>query len=105
MRGLKHPERENEKFFSFFKILQEFAQKHGAIFFIDSGEGRELFTDTLEGENLSGWLIPINKADEFEKFWKSTSDNSTLFGTRWDDMFRFAIWSMDNGNLSIEFKE
>lgn len=67
MRGLKYPE--SEKFENYFTLVQATMYKTNHIFFLDAGDGNEFETDGLEGENLLGWAIPINMADEFEAKW------------------------------------
>ncbi|MDD6298603.1 hypothetical protein [Hornefia butyriciproducens] len=97
MQGLRTLE--GKKFETFFKIVQDEALTGGKIFFLDSGEGQEFETDDMEGENLSGWLVPIEKAYEFEKqFIKRDIDNE-----KWDDFFSFARWSWSNQQITITF--
>ena len=67
MRGLKYPE--SEKFENYFTLVQATMNKTNHVFFLDAGDGNEFETDALEGENLLGWAIPINMADEFEAKW------------------------------------
>ena len=38
-------------------------------FFMDCSEGREIETDEISGEDISGWLIPMSQVLEFEKEW------------------------------------
>jgi hypothetical protein len=78
---------ETSKFLSFFAIVQDAAREKDCEFFLDAGDGREFETDTLEGEDLMGWLIPKNKIADFEKEWESgaVSDN-------WSDFYVWAIW-------------
>lgn len=63
-----------DKFDAFMEIVQSEARKKGARFFISSGEGHELITETLECEDLFGWLIPLDREKEFisEKSKKSS---------------------------------
>ncbi|MFR5772755.1 MAG: hypothetical protein ACLUE7_05530 [Lachnospirales bacterium] len=75
-------------------------QKAISIFFLDSGEGRELFTDNLEGEDLSGWLIPKSQAEEFENLWKQKGDL-----TKWNDFVCFAVWEKEDDDIKIYFRK
>ena len=87
MRGLRT--QEGQKFEKFFALIQNEAMNEKKVFFLDSGEGQEFETDEMEGENLSGWLVPVKEADEFEKqFIKWDIDNE-----KWDDFYSFARWS------------
>ena len=98
MRELRTQESEN--FERFFKIVREAAEKEGCIFFVDCGEGRDIITDKLEGEDLSGWLIPKILADEFEIEW--LKDDVSV---KWNKHWRFAIWNDLNDTINVEFKE
>lgn len=53
---------ESKEFEKFFNIVRSEADKQNSIFFCGCGEGRELFTNDMEGEDLMGWLIPKEKA-------------------------------------------
>jgi hypothetical protein len=89
---------ENEKFERFFQLIRDAAASKNAIFFVDCGEGRELFTDSMEGEDLSGWLIPQSEADRFQpEFDKGEVSD------RWDSFMRMAVWSQSSGRVSIQF--
>jgi len=90
---------ENKEFERFFEVVRKEAEKEGSVFFVESGEGREIITDDMDGEDLSGWLIPRNEADEFEKEWKKNDVTG-----KWNKFFRFAIWNEGNGKISISFK-
>lgn len=90
---------ESEKFERFFAFVRKEAEKIGAVFFIDCGEGREHVTDKMEMEDLSGWLIPMEKVNDFEK---EFYDNEV--SGKWNSFVRFAIWSMNGDQLRIEFQ-
>ena len=97
MRGLRT--QEGQKFEKFFALIQNEAMNEKKVFFLDSGEGQEFETDEMEGENLSGWLVPVKEADEFEKqFIKRDIDNE-----KWDDFFLFVRWSWSNRQIKITF--
>lgn len=98
MKGLRT--QEDAKFERFFALIQEFAEKQGAVFFLDNGDGRDLILDDMEGEDLSGWLIPLSKADEFERTWKENE----IIGDEWDEFFVFAVWK-NNGGLKVDFQK
>ena len=94
---------ESSKFERFFEIVREEARRHNAVFFCDCGEGRDIITDSIEGEDLSGWLIPISDADNFEKVFKM---NSRSAFDDWAEFICFAIWSQtEDGTINIEFKK
>ena len=52
MKGLRS--QESEKFNRFWDLVQDEAATQGCVFFGDCGEGRDLVTEELEGENFSG---------------------------------------------------
>ena len=96
MRGLRT--QDTSKFEKFFSIVQDAALKKDCVFFLDAGDGREFETDSLEGEDLMGWLIPKDKANDFEQEWEAwdVSDD-------WSEFFAWAIW--DNAdNPQIQFQ-
>lgn len=101
MQGLKT--RESKAFEKFFQVIQDAAMKKNAVFFGFAGEGRDIVTDTLEGEDFSGWLIPTDKVDEFEAEWNVS--NSFKHLERWSDYFIFAIWEEKNGEIKINFEK
>ena len=68
MRGLCTSE--GEKFKNFFALVQEEVKKKDAIFFLESGDGRDFEYGDLDCADLCGWLVPEAEADEFEAIWK-----------------------------------
>ena len=91
---------ENDNFLNFFNIVQKYAEKKNSAFFLFCGEGNNFEAETLDGENLSGWLIPMDKVEEFGKLYHADADLDD-----WADYFLFAIWSGNKNNPTIEFKE
>ena len=91
---------ENDKFLNFFDIVQKYASKKNSAFFLFCGEGNNFETETLDGEDLSGWLVPMDRLNEFEELYHADADLDD-----WADYFIFAIWSGDKNNPVIEFKE
>ncbi|MBE6598912.1 MAG: hypothetical protein E7638_05670 [Ruminococcaceae bacterium] len=89
MQGLRT--QETNKFKKFFSIVQDAAKKNGCVFYLDAGDGRDFETDSLEGEDLMGWLIPERMAEEFEPIWKRG-----LVSDDWSEYFGFAIWENQN---------
>ena len=101
MRGLKT--HESDKFKRFWAKIQEQAACEGCVFFGFSGEGRDFETDDMEGEDFSGWLIPVNAADSFERKW--LEGDPALFELEIDGgRFTYAIWVEKGCSISIEFK-
>ena len=98
MRGLR--KRESVEFERFFAIVQKEARSRNCVFFADAGDGIDVLLPGIEGEDMSGWLIPNNRADEFESQWE-TQTSSEL--DEWDDFFTFAEWKLEQGNLTITF--
>ncbi len=89
---------EGEKFERFFELVQKEALKQGKVFFLDSGEGHDFDNGFMEGENISGWLIPTEKADEFEKEYMKIHDDPE----GWYDYFCWAEWENEE-NPKITF--
>ena len=94
MTGLKT--QESKEFVAFFKIVQAEALKENKIFFLDAGDGRDINLPGISGEDLMGWLIPIDMADDFKKYWLLDDVNDD-----WSDYFMFAIWEKDEDEIKI----
>lgn len=97
MTGLKT--QESKEFIAFFKIVQAEALKENKIFFLDAGDGRDINLPGISGEDLMGWLIPIDMADDFKKYWMLDDVNDD-----WSDYFMFAIWEKDEDEIKIRFE-
>lgn len=97
MQGLRT--QENEKFNKFWNLVQHTANKQGKIFFCDCGEGREFFREDMEGEDLRGWLIPLDKSNEFEPEWLKNNVSE-----EWIDSLCWAEWKATDNMITVEFK-
>lgn len=96
MQGLRT--QETNKFEKFFAIVQDAAKKKNCVFFLDAGDGRDFETESCEGEDLMGWLIPKDNVRDFEREWEKgdVSDD-------WSNNYVWAIW--DNAdNITIKFE-
>ena len=91
---------ENDKFIKFFNIVQNYAAKINCIFFLDTGEGHDYTSDDLICQDLSGWLIPKTSSSEFEKDYLKYNNLDN-----WDNHYKFAVWNIENSNISIDFKK
>lgn len=98
MRGLRT--QETEKFNRFFALIQAEAKKRDSVFFADAGDGNDFETAELEGETMMGWLIPSEKAGEFEPLWKESAVDDL-----WSGFYLWAVWSTDGNNIKIRFEE
>ncbi len=98
MRGLR--KREDIKFEKFFEIVQAAAKRKGCAFFLDCGEGRDLETEDLSGEDLSGWLIPESKAGQFEKEFLGSNIREV-----WNEFIAFATWRSGPNGINISFQQ
>lgn len=90
---------EGKKFELFFELVQREANKQGAVFFLDHGGGNEFENDTIEGEDLCGWLIPLREASYFLEKFMSHSDLN-----EWSQYICWAFWSGSKNNLKISFE-
>lgn len=73
----------------------------GYLFVLDSGEGREVYIESLKlyGENLSGWLIPIEFKNEVIELRRSSGSMK-----KYEAFYCFAVWEKDTeGNISVSF--
>ena len=89
---------EGDKFLKFWELVQSTAQRQNKKFFMDTGEEREFFREDMEGEDLRGWLISLDKANEFEKHWLN---HETL--DEWEDNICWAEWEENNGKMTVSF--
>ena len=89
-----------EKEINFFNLLQYSAKEHNAQFFIDTSEGHDLETPDLYCEDMSGWLIPLDKAEEFFADVQMGDENSL---DKWQQFFVFARWLESDEGIKIEF--
>ena len=97
MEGLRTPE--NAKFLVFFRLVQKAAGHLGKIFFLDCGEGHPFEDETIECEDLSGWLVPQEEADEFGKIFYAEKE----IPAKWDSCGTFVSWEIINGQIAIFF--
>lgn len=95
MQGLRT--QENSDFIRFFEMVQNEAHKHKSVFFLDCEEGDDGIVGNTQVCRLSGWLIPQNRASEFESVWKKEMEDDT-----WADFFCFVDWKDEDG-LKITF--
>lgn len=102
VRGIRFAETtEDERFMRFFSIVQNAASQLNAVFFMDCGDGHDLITDEIDCEDLVGWLVPLDAADDFEPLWAARD---------WDamsdeqvDLMVTAEWSGESGDISVRF--
>lgn len=102
MQGLR--KQEDAEFEAFMEIVQRTAKEKGCVFFVDSGEGNDVSLSGIEGEDLSGWLIPFSVVDEFEPLFKASKRFKDI-PQKYGDYFRFAKWSLKSGKISIHFSD
>lgn len=97
MQGLRT--QEGAKFERFFSLVEKEAGKKDAVFFLDSGEGRDFESDEMEGENLSGWLVPNSEAKKFETAYMERADLS-----EWIDSYAWASWENKDGEIVVNIE-
>ena len=95
LRGLRT--NENPKFRKYFDMVQKKAEAVHCVYFLDCGQGREIITEELDCEDISGWLVPTDKADECEKDYMNFADMD-----KWDDWYTWAEWDNTDG-LKVNF--
>lgn len=97
MKGLRT--QESEKFNRFFALIQKEAEKQHAVFFADAGDGNPFETPTMEGEEMMGWLIPSEKAEEFTGPWKKGKVDDA-----WSDFYTWAVWERIGDEIKVHFE-
>ena len=98
MLGLRM--QEEKDFENFFTIVQNTAKKQENVFFCDDCLGDEFTLGNLEGDCMTGWLIPLDEAERFEKVYLANKINSKI----WDNKYVLARWHINNGIVSITFE-
>ena len=53
----------------------------------------------MEGEELTGWLIPFDKAIEYELIWKVHQEDD-----KWIDYFVFVYWEERDQKIVVRFE-
>lgn len=91
----------SNKFDAFIELVQKEVRKKNSRFFISSGEWHDLITETVEGEDLFGWLIPLDRTTEFI----SEKSGNHFCEEKWERFEIFAIWKLENGIVSVHFQE
>lgn len=103
MFGLKT--QESQKFGRFWQLIQDTANNRNCAFFGFAGEGRDFETCEMEGEDFSGWLVPLAQVSAFEAAWSMPStDFETLENAFPEARFVFVIWTNCNGTISVTFQ-
>lgn len=100
MLGLRtQRDNDDKEFCRFFEVVQQAASEQGCVFFLDTAECRMGTIGDIDCEELSGWLVPNEKVDDFKKVWEAWGDVDGDF----NDLFCFTEWSDNNGAVRIEF--
>ena len=89
----------NEAEASYFRAVQDFvAKEEDGVFFIDCEEGKSVIEPDFYASDLSGWIIPADRADEFEAHWPPDDYYDAL----WRDSYVFIRWGIeDDGRLDF----
>ncbi|MDO5036943.1 MAG: hypothetical protein Q4E37_01415 [Tissierellia bacterium] len=82
MRGLRT--KEDKKFLKYFEKVQECAKLKESVFFLDFGECNDTTFKDMIIDELFGWLIPFDKAEEFEILFNEENVS--------DDWDRYCCW-------------
>lgn len=89
---------ESEKFIKYFELVQDAARLKNCVYYLDAGDGRDFENDLYEGEDLMGWLIPMDVVPQFEQEW-----NNGDVSDEWSRFYTWAIWSTPD-NPTVEFE-
>lgn len=100
--GIARDSDESAGFIKYMHAVQDAAAEQGMAFFVEAGDGNEFELDDIEGEDLSGWLVPLEKAEEFQELcWAGDFKACNAFEGA---VSCFAEWEIEESGLSIEFK-
>ena len=94
---------EDQKSINAFKLAQESAQTNNSVFFFEAGDGHELITKNLWLEDMWGWLIPKEKADEFNELFINFDNALKEDNSPWWDYFLCAEWEKTKEGFQYKF--
>lgn len=101
VRGIIEAEQE---FLDFFAMVQEEASKLGRVFFIQDQEGHDHVLPGLYLAEMDGWLVPEDRADEFEAIWLEESGHPR--SEEWDEFYVCEDFTVaDDGKIRIFFDD
>ena len=106
MLGLRKDE--GFRFNKYFEEVQKEARKSGCIYYADCGEGKDGETKDMDLEDMFGWLIPIERAKEFEKVWLHNDKKLWSDDYNWDDYCTWLDWEIldaETNEIRIIFKK
>lgn len=82
-------------FLKFFACVQERASQDGNVFFLDVVQGNDRFWKEMHISELSGWLIPSDKATAFENDFSSYNEWKDGM---WNDFYTWLEWDIEDEN-------
>lgn len=100
IRGLRT--QEPSDFVKFFERVQERAIQDGNVFFLDTAQGNDLSWEDMDVTDLSGWLLPSDRASEFEIDF--VKHNEWKDG-KWNDFYTWLEWDIVDDKLMLEFNQ
>ncbi len=98
MQGLR--KQEDKGFENFFEFVQKCAKNRNSVFFCDTAQGDEFSLNDMDGDSLTGWLIPADEAPNFERIFLAGTINEHV----WINNYVLVNWHIKNGKLSITFE-
>ncbi len=99
MLGLRT--KEDPKFEKYMELVQKAAKKQGCAFYLECEDGNDASFDDMDVSELTGWLVPEDKALEFEAVWLLWKEDDT-----WIDYYRSVVWSQDKkGRIHVKFEK
>lgn len=99
MLGLRT--KEDPKFEKYMELVQKAAKKYGCAFYLECEDGNDASFDDMDVSELTGWLVPEEKALEFEAVWLLWKEDDT-----WIDYYQSVLWSRDKkGLIRVRFKK
>lgn len=88
---------EDSRFINFFEQIQEKAKQLNSVFFLNCGEGHSSFEDDIICTDCSGWLVPLDVLDDFQKDYESFNDSD-----KWDEFSAWVTWKISQSSLDID---
>ncbi len=76
-------------------------KNQGKVFFLECEDGHDASFEDMDVAELTGWLVPEDKASEFEAIWLAWKEDDD-----WIDFYRSVVWERSQfGEIKVIFEE
>lgn len=89
---------ESPEFTEFIEYVNLKANRLNCFYFLDCVDGNDIEYAGMQVADLCGWLIPIDKVEEFLPVWQSFKEDDT-----WIEYYTFVEWKRTDDDIEINF--